>query len=352
MAGRGAQTCEWGDAAPASARARAPVSFRSAAQSRHTPRPRPVAGGRETAGRERERERATLGEGPQPWPAATFFSHPLSLLPTPQAQLAAAAPTVAAAADVLSTMSSVQLVSVFEGGWVGGTQQGVTPLSLQAATPAQTKPPCRARALSLAPPTPSTPPSPSPPLSTQAATAALVTLLALAAAHVLMGRPLPGVPSKKSYLLDFFCYRPPARLRTSRAFVTEAMASKKLFSPENVEFQKAIMDRSGLGDETGLSDGIMAMKDGATRTTLADAIQETEMVMFDIVENVLAKTGIAAQKVGREERERGRGCVVFFFASDLSTHQKKKNTPTTPPPRSTSSSRPAPASPRRPPWPP
>lgn len=112
-----------------------------------------------------------------------------------------------------------------------------------------------------------------------------------------MGRPLPGVPSKRAYLLDFFCYRPPARLRTSRKFVTDAMAAKKLFSPENVEFQKAIMDRSGLGDETGLSDGIMAMKDGATRTTLADAIQETEMVMFDIVEQLLDKTKIKAEEV-------------------------------------------------------
>ena len=173
-----------------------------------------------------------------------------------------------------------------------------------------------------------------------------------------MGRPLPGVPSKKSYLLDFFCYRPPARLRTSRAFVTEAMASKKLFSPENVEFQKAIMDRSGLGDETGLSDGIMAMKDGATRTTLADAIQETEMVMFEIVENVLAKTGIAADKVSGYKGGGGGGGVVFcgavlVFSPPPSTHQNKKHTPTTPhhtTPRSTSSSRPAPASPRRPPW--
>jgi hypothetical protein len=32
------------------------------------------------------------------------------------------------------------------------------------------------------------------------------------------------------------------------------------FTEANVEFQEKILERSGLGDETGLSDGIVAMK--------------------------------------------------------------------------------------------
>lgn len=61
---------------------------------------------------------------------------------------------------------------------------------------------------------------------------------------------------------------------------------------------QAIMDRSGLGDETGLSDGVLAMRAGTqTGTTLADALSETEMVLYDVVEQLLAKTGMDAQSI-------------------------------------------------------
>lgn len=46
-----------------------------------------------------------------------------------------------------------------------------------------------------------------------------------------------------------------SRLRISRKLLLDAIRSKKVFTPENVEFQEKILERSGLGDDTGLTDG-------------------------------------------------------------------------------------------------
>lgn len=43
--------------------------------------------------------------------------------------------------------------------------------------------------------------------------------------------------------------------------------------------------------------GILAMKDGAARTTLKDAMDETEMVIFDVVENLLRNNNVDPQEV-------------------------------------------------------
>jgi hypothetical protein len=40
------------------------------------------------------------------------------------------------------------------------------------------------------------------------------------------------------------------------------------------------------------------MKDGATRTTLKDAMDETEMIIFDVVENLLRNNNVDPQEVG------------------------------------------------------
>ena len=75
------------------------------------------------------------------------------------------------------------------------------------------------------------------------------------------------------------------------------MTGLQVFTEANLEFQEKILERSGLGDETGLSDGIAAMKDGEVKTTLRAALEESEMVLYDVVENLLAKTNTDPQEV-------------------------------------------------------
>ena len=69
------------------------------------------------------------------------------------------------------------------------------------------------------------------------------------------------------------------------------MRRKNLFTEENILFQEAILDRSGLGDATGLSDAILRMNEGDVKTSLKDSLDETEMNMYEIVDDLLKKTG-------------------------------------------------------------
>lgn len=68
----------------------------------------------------------------------------------------------------------------------------------------------------------------------------------------------------------------------------------QVFSEQNMEFMEKIIERSGLGDETGLSDGILAMRDPDAKlgTTLKAATEETQMVIFDVAANLLKKANV------------------------------------------------------------
>jgi 3-ketoacyl-CoA synthase len=147
------------------------------------------------------------------------------------------------------------------------------------------------RALSFRPPPSHVPPlCISRPPSPQVALAALTTFAAIYAASSLLGLRLGG--KRPVWLVDLACFTPPARLRVHRDLIIEAMTARGLFTPENIEFQQKILERSGLGDATGLSDAILRMKDGAIKTTLKDAMDETEMVLYDIVETLLRQTAV------------------------------------------------------------
>ena len=71
----------------------------------------------------------------------------------------------------------------------------------------------------------------------------------------------------------------------------------QVFTDANIEFQEKILERSGLGDETGLSDGILGMRDGPMKTSLKSALDETEMILFDVTDSLLQKTGIDPTEV-------------------------------------------------------
>ncbi|CAK0783411.1 hypothetical protein CVIRNUC_006610 [Coccomyxa viridis] len=101
----------------------------------------------------------------------------------------------------------------------------------------------------------------------------------------------------KVLLVDFACFTPPQRLRCSRKRLMDEMKLKGIFTEANLEFQGKILERSGLGDETGLSDGIAAMKDGEVRTTLRAALDESEMILYDVVEQLINKANIDPQEI-------------------------------------------------------
>jgi hypothetical protein len=63
-----------------------------------------------------------------------------------------------------------------------------------------------------------------------------------------------------------------------------------------------------LSDPVTVCTGILAMKDGAARTTLKDAMDETEMVIFDVVENLLRNNNVDPQEVRSFEMSAISGC--------------------------------------------
>ena len=80
-----------------------------------------------------------------------------------------------------------------------------------------------------------------------------------------------------------------------------------------------IIERSGLGDETGLSDGILAMKENdEMSTSLKDAMDETQMVIFDVAGNLLRKANVSAQEARLPKQKfvtlrKGRHECTFLY---------------------------------------
>lgn len=84
------------------------------------------------------------------------------------------------------------------------------------------------------------------------------------------------------------CARPRGIRLRLRAWLAQ------VFTEQNMEFMEKIIERSGLGDETGLSDGILAMRDpgAAMSTSLKAASEETQMVIFEVAGDLLKKANV------------------------------------------------------------
>ncbi|KAL2548291.1 3-ketoacyl-CoA synthase 10 [Forsythia ovata] len=97
------------------------------------------------------------------------------------------------------------------------------------------------------------------------------------------------------YLLDFACYKPSDDFRvTKEQFIEHARKSGK-FNEASLEFQKKILESSGIGDETyvprsiGYPENISTMKEGRA---------EASMVIFGALDELFEKTRIRPKDVG------------------------------------------------------
>ncbi|KAJ9700506.1 hypothetical protein PVL29_006023 [Vitis rotundifolia] len=67
------------------------------------------------------------------------------------------------------------------------------------------------------------------------------------------------------------------------------------FSEENLAFQKKILERSGLGQNTYLPEAVLRVP---PNPCMAEARKEAEIVMFGAIDQLLAKTGVKAKDIG------------------------------------------------------
>ncbi|KAF8104197.1 hypothetical protein N665_0176s0012 [Sinapis alba] len=104
-----------------------------------------------------------------------------------------------------------------------------------------------------------------------------------------MTRPRPV------YLVDFSCYLPPDHLK---APFTRFMDHSRLtgdFEDSALEFQRKILQRSGLGEDTYVPE---AMHHVPPRISMAAAREEAEQVMFGALDNLFANANVNPKDVG------------------------------------------------------
>ncbi|KAJ3675610.1 hypothetical protein LUZ60_004652 [Juncus effusus] len=115
------------------------------------------------------------------------------------------------------------------------------------------------------------------------------TMIVLFCIIYLMRRPRPV------YLLDFACYKPDDDRKVTREIFMERSELAGAFTKENLEFQKKILERSGLGQDTYFPEAVLNVP---PNPCMAEARKEAETVMFGAIDELLAKTGVKPKDIG------------------------------------------------------
>ena len=123
----------------------------------------------------------------------------------------------------------------------------------------------------------------------------LVSIIACSAVLVfgltvyVMTRPRP------IYLVDFSCYLPPDHLKVPVSRFMNHSTLTGDFDESSLEFQRKILERSGLGEDTYLPE---AMHHVPPTISMAAAREEAEQVMFGALDKLFANTNVKAKDIG------------------------------------------------------
>ncbi|CAI9094542.1 OLC1v1030302C1 [Oldenlandia corymbosa var. corymbosa] len=104
-----------------------------------------------------------------------------------------------------------------------------------------------------------------------------------------MSRPRP------IYLLDFACYKPSDDLQVTKEQFIEMARNSGKFDEASLEFQKRIVESSGIGDQTYVPKSIMSSENTAT---MKEGRAEASTVMFGALDELFEKTRIRPKDVG------------------------------------------------------
>ncbi|KAG7622869.1 3-Oxoacyl-[acyl-carrier-protein (ACP)] synthase III C-terminal [Arabidopsis suecica] len=117
----------------------------------------------------------------------------------------------------------------------------------------------------------------------------VITLAIVGSIVFFMSRP------RSIYLLDYSCYLPPSSQKVSYQKFMNNSSLIQDFSETSLEFQRKILIRSGLGEETYLPDSIHSIP---PRPTMAAAREEAEQVIFGALDNLFENTKINPREIG------------------------------------------------------
>ncbi|CAA7397162.1 unnamed protein product [Spirodela intermedia] len=97
------------------------------------------------------------------------------------------------------------------------------------------------------------------------------------------------------YLVDFSCYKPEDSRKCTRQIFMERSRLTGTFTEENLDFQRKILERSGLGESTYLPEAILNVP---PNPCMAEARKEAETVMFGALDELFAKTNTKPKDIG------------------------------------------------------
>ncbi|CAL8996794.1 unnamed protein product [Prunus brigantina] len=115
------------------------------------------------------------------------------------------------------------------------------------------------------------------------------TLLVFLLTLYFLTRPRPV------YLVDFSCYKPEDARKCPRQIFMDRSHFIGTFTGENLEFQRKILERSGLGESTYLPEAVIQIP---PNPCMAEARKEAEMVMFGALDQLFEKTSIKPKDIG------------------------------------------------------
>ncbi|KAK6115808.1 hypothetical protein DH2020_008077 [Rehmannia glutinosa] len=96
------------------------------------------------------------------------------------------------------------------------------------------------------------------------------------------------------YLVDYACYRPRDSLKVANQMLLDRAQLAGYFDESSMEFQRKILERSGLGDETYLPESMHFIP---PKTTMQAAREESEHVIFGALDNLFANTKIKPKDI-------------------------------------------------------
>ncbi|GFY95867.1 3-ketoacyl-CoA synthase 4 [Actinidia rufa] len=123
----------------------------------------------------------------------------------------------------------------------------------------------------------------------------LVSIVILSAVLVFGSTVYLTTRPRSVYLVDYCCYRAPDKLKASFHQFMEHSRLSGVFDESSLEFQRKILERSGLGEETYAPEAMFFIP---PRPSMAAARDEAEQVMFGALDNLFANTSVKPKDIG------------------------------------------------------
>ncbi|KAK7312341.1 hypothetical protein VNO77_36127 [Canavalia gladiata] len=112
---------------------------------------------------------------------------------------------------------------------------------------------------------------------------------------IILGMGVYMMSPRSIYLVDFSCYKPPSHLKVDFSLFMHHSTLTGNFTPSSLEFQRKILERSGLGEETYLP---QALHNIPPTISMAAARDEAKQVMFGVLDDLFANTNVRPEDVG------------------------------------------------------